>query len=73
MLEASWRKISEIIEILHHGDYVEKQLEVAEIQRICKNILKKETPDTVDWKIRKGILAEITGNNFSKNTDVMKR
>lgn len=66
LLEASWRKISEIIEILHHGDYVEKQLEVAEIQRICKNILKKETPDTVDWKIRKGILAEITGNNFFK-------
>lgn len=42
LLEASWRKISEIIEILHHGDYVEKQLEVAEIQRICKNILKKK-------------------------------
>lgn len=66
LLEASWRRINELMTVLNCGNYMDKQLEIEEVQRICKILLNAEKPDTVDWEIRKRILEEMVNLNYLK-------
>lgn len=59
ILASSWKQISELLEILNCEKYIDDQWEIEEIKNICETLVKENSFEKEDWKIRKNILQNI--------------
>jgi len=73
VLRASWKQISELINILRYESYIDDQPEIDEIWNICQALIKRNRFDGEEWKIRKNILGTWRRMNTMIITDVMIR
>lgn len=63
-LEASWKQILEGIKWLSYEKNIDDQLEIDEIQDICKSLIRHEQLGQEDWKVRKKVLNDIIHNRY---------
>lgn len=64
VLRASWKQIGELLRALSYERYIDDQLEIDEIWKICQALVKRGKFEEEDWKIRKEILHEIISHDY---------
>lgn len=64
VLQASWKQIAGLINILSYEPYIDDQLEIDEIWNICQALIKRNRFDEEEWKIRKNVLKEMIAHEY---------
>lgn len=64
VLQASWKQISELINILRYEPYIDDQPEIDEIWSICQALIKRNRFDEEEWKIRKNVLRDMVAHEY---------
>ncbi len=64
VLEASWKQIGELLTQLSYEAYIDDQLEISEIWKICEALIRRERFDQEDWTLRRRILEDMASNDF---------
>lgn len=73
LLGASWGQVRELFRMLSYERYIDDQMEIDEVWRICQALIKRGRFGEEDWETRKNILREmishecpISGNAFGQ-------
>ena len=64
VLAASWKQISELLQILKYERYIDDQFEIEEICDICQALIRRGRFEEEDWKLRKEILRKMISNEY---------
>ena len=64
VLESSWKQIHELIKSLSYERYIDDQLEIDEIWKICAAIVKYMKDNVEPWELRKIVLNDIIENEY---------
>ena len=59
-----WKQMNELLELLSYECAITDQWEVEEIQKICRNLLKKNDLGKEDWELRKKVLSDLVCRNY---------
>ncbi len=63
-LQGSWKQIKELLRELSYEPYIDDQIEIDEIWKICEALIKRGRFDEESWKVKEEILTEIYKNYF---------
>lgn len=64
VLQASWKQISELLQILRYERYIDDQLEIDEVWNICEALIKRDRFEEEDWRLRKRILEDMVSHGY---------
>ncbi len=64
VLCASWKQIRELLQALNYERYIDDQLEIDEVWKICQALIKSGKFEEDDWKLRKEILHEMISHGY---------
>lgn len=64
ILCASWKQIKELFRTLSYERYIDDQLEIDEVWKICRALIKRGRFEEDDWKLRKEILHDMISNEY---------
>lgn len=63
-LNGTWKQISNLLRSLSYEPYIDDQVEIDEIWKICDALIKRGKFDQEPWEIKEKILKEIYRNDF---------
>lgn len=64
VLEATWKQIKELLQTLSYMRYIDDQLEISEVWKICEALIKRDKLAEEDWELRKSILADMISHEY---------
>ncbi|MDD3138331.1 MAG: hypothetical protein PHX08_05080 [Lachnospiraceae bacterium] len=62
ILNSSWKQIQELIQWLSYEGYIDDQIEIEEIWKICEALIRYLKENQEPWDIRKQVLHDIINN-----------
>lgn len=63
ILNSCWKQIQELIQWLSYESYIDDQLEIEEIWKICEALVRHLKENQESWDIRKQVLQDIVDNS----------